>query len=183
MATCTWQWCDWTDKWLHEGGTQRFALCTGQPQNTIVCKVSSCGTVQIGKMYSILPVGLKYCLQVELPLSAEQEWGWLASNTVGTKHALTSTCQLTNDFFGTMCSVSNVPTMNKEDSSWSVWVYASYWNIFYATVVYMCGTMYATFCQLCHTHEQRGFGYAHNPTKFSTPQLCMYLYNIYVTVA
>ena len=78
MATCTWQWCDWTDKWLHEGGTQRFALCTGQPQNTIVCKVCSCGTVQIGKMYSILPVGLKYCLQVELPLSPGQERGWLA---------------------------------------------------------------------------------------------------------
>ena len=53
-------------------------LCTGEPQNTTVCKVRSCGTVQIGKMYSILQVGLKYCLQVELGLSVEQERGWLA---------------------------------------------------------------------------------------------------------
>ena len=28
----------------------------------------------------------------------------MASNTVETKHALTSTCQLTNDFFETMCA-------------------------------------------------------------------------------
>ena len=53
-------------------------LCTGESQNTTVCKLRSCGTVQIGKMYSILPVGLKYCLQVELGLSVEQERGWLA---------------------------------------------------------------------------------------------------------
>ena len=87
-------------------------LCTGEPQNTTVCKVRSCGTVQIGKMYSILQVGLKYCLQVELGLSVEQEWGWLAIQwkqsmswhlPVGLQMISLGQCVL--------LSVSNVPTM------------------------------------------------------------------------
>ena len=52
MATCAWQWHDWTGKWPHEGGFKK--LPTGGAQNSTVCKVRSCGTV---KRYNILLSG------------------------------------------------------------------------------------------------------------------------------
>ena len=63
----------------------------------------------------------------------------MASNTVEIKHVLTSTfgLQTTSLEQCVPLSVADVPTMNKEDLSCSVWVYASSYKIFYTTVEYV----------------------------------------------
>ena len=62
----------------------------------------------------------------------------MASNTLEIKHVLTFVgLQTTSLEQCVPLSVGNVPTMNKEDLSRSVWVYASSYKIFYTTVEYV----------------------------------------------
>ena len=100
MATCMWQLCDWTNKSPHEGGTQRFVYRWTTKHHRMQSLFLWHYTDWKDVLY------FAGWLEI-LPASWVRTFSGtrvrIASNTVETKHVLTSTCWLTNDFFGTMC--------------------------------------------------------------------------------